>query len=254
LWIYGANFIPRNPEIPDDVQVISIQSHNILAGNHDTETIVSIIQGFDADIVVMQEVTHLMAAAFESRLSEDYPYQALHPQNIGVQGMAVLSRYPILEDTYWKYEWVPTPLAHQRSVLQITETDSIVLYNSHPTHPGMNYSTFNPSWRSREIADVLERTFREELPVLLVGDFNLPDLSEDYQHVTENYTDAFRESGYGMGWTFGMIPNNPPFLRLDYIFITDDFTPISSRVGDSAGGSDHYPLFAEIGLISSNNP
>jgi endonuclease/exonuclease/phosphatase (EEP) superfamily protein YafD len=246
--VYGRQFVPDNITVPEDATVIKILTHNIYGGNTDTEAILSIIRSTDADIVALQEANYPMTQAFERELSQEYPYQARHPQENLVQGMAFLSRYPIIEDEYWRFDWLPTPLAHQRIEIQLSQEQSIVVYNAHPTHPAMNGNFFNPSWRSRELAEVYARTQTETLPVIWLGDFNMPHLSDDYQLITQTFEDTYQRVGWGMGWTFPMFPQPIAFLRLDYVFISSEFEAVSSAVLPSSGGSDHLPLTATVAL------
>ncbi|MDQ7027751.1 MAG: endonuclease/exonuclease/phosphatase family protein [Anaerolineae bacterium] len=248
LLIYGKQFIVGNNEAPQNAIVITVLTHNIFGDNTDTEAIINLIRSADADIVAMQEVNYTMAEAFERQLSTEYPYQALHPQDVSVQGMVVLSRFPIVDDTYWQYDWLRTPLAHERLLIEVSAEQSIVVYNSHPTHPGMNDSAFNPSWRSRELAAIYERTQAETLPIIWLGDFNMPHLSDDYQQITQSFEDVYQRVGWGMGWTFPVTLRLIPLLRIDYIFISHEFEAMESVLLDSSGGSDHLPLTATIAL------
>ena len=248
LWVYGQQLMPKSLEAPSNATVIKVLTHNVYAGNTDTATIINLIRAVDADIVALQETNYPMTGAFQQELSDEYPYQAHHPQEVLVQGLAFLSRYPIASDEYWRYDWLPSPLAHQRLQLQLSATQSIVVYNSHPTHPGMNGSFFNPAWRSRELTEVYGRIQAETLPVIWLGDFNMPHLSDDYRRITGSMEDVYGSVGQGMGWTFLLNPYPIALLRLDYVFISPEFTAIESAVGTSSGGSDHLPLWATIAL------
>jgi vancomycin resistance protein VanJ len=246
--VYGRQFIPDNAVVAENATVIKVLTHNVYGGNTDTATILNIIRTVDADIVALQESNYPMTQAFATELAEEYPYQALHPQESLVQGLAFLSRYPIEADEYWQFDWLPSPLAHQRIQLQLSANQSIVVYNAHPTHPGMNGSYFNPTWRSRELAEVYALTQAETLPVIWLGDFNMPHLSDDYALITQTFGDSYSSVGWGMGWTFPMFPQPIAFLRLDYVFISREFEPITSSVLPSSGGSDHLPVTATVAL------
>jgi endonuclease/exonuclease/phosphatase (EEP) superfamily protein YafD len=248
VTVYGRQFIPNNAVVAENATVIKVLTYNIHGNNENVAAVLANIRATDADMVALQEVNHTMAAAFEAELIEEYPYQALHPQRITVQGMAFLSRYPIEADEYWQFDWLPSPLAHQRIQLQLSASQSIVVYNAHPTHPGMNGSYFNPSWRSQELAEVYALTQAETLPVIWLGDFNMPHLSDDYALITQTFEDSYRSVGWGMGWTFPMFPQPIAFLRLDYVFISHEFEPIASSVLPSSGGSDHLPVTATVAL------
>ena len=40
------------------------------------------------------------------------------------------------------------------------------------------------------------------LPILIAGDFNMTDQTDDYRRLTAKFSDTFREVGWGMGFTF----------------------------------------------------
>lgn len=273
LVTYGMVFLPSEAVIPpEDATVLRLQTHNLLARNRTPERIPELIQEISADIVVLQEVS----SDFGDRLSEldDYPYKAIHGtvndealQTRDTMGLAILSRYPIIEDDYWTYDFLTLPLGHQRVVLEI-DGELIVLYNTHPTHPGMTgHAFFDPSQRRMEINDLLQRIEAETLPIIWIGDFNLTDLSLEYRWITTRFTDTFREVGHGMGFTFPdlqeasvldsvqILPDNfpdhlptPLFLRLDYAFHSEEFMGVSAYIHHTSGGSDHRPLVVELAL------
>jgi endonuclease/exonuclease/phosphatase family metal-dependent hydrolase len=75
-------------------------------------------------------------------------------------------------------------------------------------------------------------------PVIVCGDFNDTALSYSYKKISQNLTDAFRESGRGFGISYaGPIPG----LRIDYILHNDaieayGFTTHKVKL------SDHFPI------------
>jgi len=79
-------------------------------------------------------------------------------------------------------------------------------------------------------------------PVILCGDMNEPPTSYTYRVLKEDMSDAFRETGTGLGNTWqGKIP----MLRIDYIFASRDLTNTSYRCM-SSDLSDHYPVKASF--------
>jgi len=276
---YGGQFIPRQPPIlADSSQTFTIQTHNLLARNRTPERIPEIITDISADIVALQEVS----VDFEDRLNtlDAYPYKAIHgqfddgtKQQRMTMGQAILSKYPILENAYWVYDFLPIPLGHQRVVIDING-QSIVIYNIHPTHPGMTGDGFfNIGFRHQEFEDLLARIQAETLPVLMVGDFNLNDLNTEYTMIADVLTDSYREVGQGMGFTFPdfneanavdsveILPAFvsdymliPKVLRLDYVFHSETFTAVSAYIYHTSGGSDHRPLVVTLALNTTENP
>jgi len=273
ILTYGGLFIPRQPE-PALLTTpsITLQTHNLLARNRTPAHILDIIRDISADIVVLQEVS----VDFEQRLLtlDEYPYVAIHgTADDGTllmrdtMGQAILSQYPILEDEFWSYDFLPIPLSHQRAVLDV-DGQHIVIYNVHPTHPGMTGNAFfDASLRRREVEDLLSRIATETLPVIMIGDFNLTDLSQEYSQISEQLIDTYREVGYGLGHTFPdfqeanildsmqIIPENfpqylptPLLMRLDYVFHSEEFTGLTAYVHHTSGGSDHRPLVVTLAL------
>ena len=241
---YGPRFLPRQRAASPSVPTLTVVTYNILADPHPMDDVIAVLRASGADVIALQEVSQAYEPLLIDGLRDLYPYWGVHTTLSRFAGQAIFSRYPILEDDYWQYEWLPTPLGHQRALIQ-TPFTPVVVYNVHPTHPGMNGHHFNPAYRHREICDVMARIAAETQPVILLGDFNMPDQSQDYQTVTATLTDAYRDVGLGMGWTFRLrLPF--PFLRLDYVFCSSDWLPLRAEVLPAHGGSDHYPVRAVL--------
>ncbi|MFQ3647881.1 MAG: endonuclease/exonuclease/phosphatase family protein [Anaerolineae bacterium] len=237
---YAPRFIPRARKAAPDVPTLTVLTHNLLADPHPLDAIIAALRASSADIIALQEVSQAYEPLLIEGLRDVYPYFGVHTVALRFAGQAIFSRYPLLEDDYWQYEWLPTPLGHQRALIDTPYTP-VVVYNVHPTHPGMNGQHFNPAYRHREIQDVMARIHAETLPVVLLGDFNMPENSPDYQTVTATLTDAYRDVGLGIGWTFRLrLPF--PFLRLDYVFCSAEWLPLTAEVLPEHGGSDHYPV------------
>jgi endonuclease/exonuclease/phosphatase family metal-dependent hydrolase len=81
-------------------------------------------------------------------------------------------------------------------------------------------------------------------PVIVCGDFNDTPSSYVYNLLSTGLTDTFREKGRGLGTTFAGVL---PLLRIDYILTDTRFPTYASR-RVRGRFSDHYPVFAEIGL------
>lgn len=253
LFGYGPAFMPRTALAAPDSPTLSLLTYNLKAQARDMDAALNIIRDADADIVVLQELSEPMAALLAADFRDDYPYQAFHTQDgQPVPGQGVMSRYPIIEDEYWRIY-----MAMQRITLDLSG-QSVTLYNAHPSQP-ISPDGFNR--REEEIIDLLARATAETNPVILAGDFNMSDQSADYWRVTSHYQDAYRASGWGLGLTFpatrpyfgggqyapSIIQFIPPLVRLDYVFHDEHFTSLEARVWPDAGGSDHLPVYVVLG-------
>ena len=258
LFTYGPNFIGSSAAAPAaEADDLTLLSFNLGALVEDFDAAIALIRATDADIVALQELGPQSAAALATAFAEQYSHQALHPHLAVTVGQGLLSKFPVIEDEFWRYEFLPAALGHQRAVLE-TPRGRLVLYNVHPTHPAMQGSFFDPSWRGREVDDLIARASAETDPVLLAGDFNLTDTTEDYARLAAAFGDAYRAVGWGLGWTFpanssslqltfSRLPAVPvfPLLRLDYIFARG-LTPRAARVLADVTGSDHLALWAAL--------
>lgn len=243
---FGPAFLPRALAAVPDAPRLRLLSYNINGGNQDVESVIKIIRESGAEVVLIQELSPWMADAFDTQLEEAYPYRAFHPQP-GFSGQGILSQFPIGGDEYWQFY-----LGHQR-----VEIDwhgmPFTLYNVHPLHPleGLGY---DGARRSVEISDILRRTKTEQGRLLLAGDFNMTELSEDYARVSALYADTYKQVGWGMGFTFPDfvsafgVQHIPPLARIDFVFHDAGFLPLEARVLPVSGGSDHFPLYAVLAL------
>jgi endonuclease/exonuclease/phosphatase (EEP) superfamily protein YafD len=239
------------PGIPQ----LTLLTYNLASQAQNLEGAIAIIRDANADLVNLQELSQGAAARFSAEFADEYPYQSLHPQaDDPIPGQGFLSRYPITADDYWRIH-----LGHQRVQLDVDGT-AITVYNPHPIQP-LVYNGF--AQRAEEITEVLARAENESGPLIIAGDFNMTDQSEDYGRIAARYTDSYREAGWGLGLTFpadapgaqaipGQITGVPwPLLRIDYIFHNAAFQALETHVWPVSGGSDHRPLFARLALIAA---
>lgn len=264
---YAHFFLPRPVVLPaSTVRQIKVLTYNLHSERHILAPMVSILRVCDADIIAVQELSREAAEVFDAELSDRYPYRALYTGVHANAGQGILSRFPITAERYWQNpQIVSRTLGHLRVEIDLSGRPLIV-YNTHPVHPGMGDQGFSSRPRGAEIDVVLAEAAQDHHPVLIMGDFNMTDQSEDYQRVTRRYRDAFGMVGYGMGFTFpdlSTFQSLPdywplpirfvPFLRLDYVFHSPHFHPLYAHVWPTSGGSDHRPVFALLAL-TGNEP
>ena len=205
--------------------------------------LMEVIHDLDVDIIALQEVTETAAERIREEFGDDYPYMALHPHT-GYDGQGVLSRYPIEESEYWKRD-----MGNQRVVIRIGRK-TLTLFNVHPCTP----LTASYAARETEITELLERANSTNGAMILAGDFNMEEWSEDYARIRSYYDDVYVRAGRGRGYTFpssvGGIPILSwfarPMVRLDYIFCNEAIKPLKARVWRYSGGSDHRPVRARL--------
>jgi len=247
-FVYLPYLIPRNPAVTPTDTTLRIMTFNTLATARDLATI---IEDADPDIVALQELSPDGTFALRN-LDDIYPYRALQPVADPTTGQGILSKYPIISDEFWTYPDLPNTLGHQRIEVDV-DGQTVVIYNTHPWPPLAWQTGFNDESHRVALNDVAQRSFDEDedTPIILVGDFNMTPVFEEYALLNSRYTDSFRVAGDGLGYTF---PNNkfrslPRLLRLDYIWHSDHFQSIESTVWHNPGESDHSPVVSTLMLI-----
>jgi endonuclease/exonuclease/phosphatase family metal-dependent hydrolase len=99
--------------------------------------------------------------------------------------------------------------------------------------------------RSQQAQKLREHMVECPHPLILCGDLNDTPSSYVYHRLSAGLTDTFREKGLGFGTTYGGVV---PLLRIDYILTDPLIVAHACRPVRTGKFSDHYPVFAEIGL------
>jgi len=257
--LYGDRFLPSlaSASAGERGTAFTVMTYNLTRGEPGVEEILSIIESEGTDVVALQELSPEVADAF-SRLSDRYPYQALHPTADGYSGCGVLSRFPIAADEV--FPLVEGMHLSQRLVLGMGG-GNLHLFNAHLQPPQVAGerlvgsllfvpTRYDTTIQDRELVHLLEEVDSVEGPVVVVGDFNMTEGSPGYSELTRRLVDAYREAGWGFGHTFPdrearSIPTPFPLLRIDYVFHSADLVTQRAKVGDR-GGPDHRFLAAEL--------
>jgi len=226
---------------------LEVVSYNTWSGNSDDGRIASVILGRAPDVVLLQEIRPEVFGRLMDRLRGLYDGRPVYCAYEPAIQQAVVSRYRV-ESSAGMVEKGQA----QRVVLRLP-SGPIAVFNVHPLRSG--------GWRQRyqQIALLLEEdVLRESGPVILGGDFNAPDHSQLYALVAGHLKNAHREAGFGFGFTYpsselrllGLVPA-PSLVRIDHVFFSDQFVALRAETMEESGGSDHRPVFAELGLSSS---
>jgi vancomycin resistance protein VanJ len=249
LILYSDMLLPRNEPEPVTGPDFTAATYNILSHQSNPDFIIHEIGRMDVDIVGLQEVGEGHAAQIEETLADAYPYRVLEPRDPAVNGIGLLSRYPVLDVTLFKP--MPSSSLHLRAVLDVEGT-SVTVFVSHAEPASSRYAPllYDDSRRDSEL-EILRRDYVEsELnPVLLLCDCNMTDQSDAYRALDRVMDEAFRRIGRGMGFTF---PDHtdwvPPLMRLDQIWYSDQLVARKAMTWNRTGTSLHRPVWAALAL------
>jgi endonuclease/exonuclease/phosphatase (EEP) superfamily protein YafD len=258
LWaaFFGRFFVPRfdtaHAEAMAEAPTLRVMTTNVLGFNTRVDGLVAALRASHADVIAIQELSPLHAAALQRDLLADYPYQVLDPRE-GVSGSGVISRYPLSPTG----ETLPGPWLGTPHVLRVEAPGGPVTFIRFHAHSGIHRVVTR-----EQAAEVLAAyAAAHPGPLIVAGDLNATGLSTAHRTITRHLRDAWEERGHGLGHTFpgAASPGSsrpriagilvPQWLiRIDYIFYSDHFTAQSAAIGPWDGTSDHRPILADLVL------
>jgi len=238
--LFGEMLLPHstrsNP--PDVITVMTYNTGNGVASWTDLETS---IRESGADIVAIQESVAEEIPLYHRDLEGFYPYQVFHGS--GLEGIGLLSRYPILHE---RLEYLASPRPYLVADLEI-DNRVLTVINGHP--PVMFGPGAGEDDGRGDFAMVGDLATGKK-PAVILGDLNISDQNEGYSALMRpELTDVHRAVGIGLGLTYPRRFNSrwsTPIIRIDYILTTSDIEPVDIWLGDD-GGSDHMPVLATLG-------
>jgi vancomycin resistance protein VanJ len=211
IVLYGLLFLPK-PAATNTPTGMTVMTFNLGPGVAQPGEIADAIAAEDADIIVMQELTVPAAAAVRTT-----PAVQLSVDNHGVTLFA---------------PHLPQPEIHRTNDLHLPD--------------GMDTTEHDA-----ELTEIVHWAQQATGTVLLAGDFNMSDQAQAYTLLSSDFRDAYREAGWGFGFTFpNKLRGNPipfplPVIRIDYIFHSPDLVAQTARV-ECKGGSHHCYLVAQL--------
>jgi endonuclease/exonuclease/phosphatase (EEP) superfamily protein YafD len=214
------------------------------------DRLAALLRDSGADVIGLQEVTRLHAAALEG-LADIYPYRT--HQGDGIPGKGILSKFPI--GAIEPLELYPKR-ADMKATVEIGGRDLLLLV-AHPPPPTLHSRGYSMNNIAREqIHTLVEMATTGGQPAILLGDFNLTPGTALYRHASEaGLIDAFRESGRGPGGTlpvhYARVPTRP-VLRVDYIWHTPHLRSLDAWVGEKCG-SDHLPVLVRFAWANGHD-
>ena len=245
--------------LPRALRVVTFNVHR--------ETPKNVIRGIDsepklreADIILLEEVHRIepvttpcsAACMLGKHLGYYTLYAPGHMQGDGSDGVAILSRAPILSSEVIELPDIKTHVNDGRRIALaatvLIDGTPVTVYAVHLTN------RLTVAERKEQMVPVLEHAARQKTPVLIGGDFNTSPFTwiGGVIPVPIGTQDDHLESlvrRYGLDTPVADIPATSRFLamKLDAIY-TRGFTTRHFATSDARSVSDHLALWAEVSL------
>ena len=232
---YLTNFGPLHTPAPPENELRVVQM-NLRFNNPTPQKAVAAIRPGRADVILLQEVTHLTQGVMTAFL-DTYPHQ-ISCQIRGVGSVAILSRFNFLEnrpDNCARF----FGFAHARIRFK---GQIITLANFHSRWPWPR--------RQEEHIDRLEPRFRMlGSPLILAGDFNAAPWSAAVKRVA-TLTKTVIAEGLVLSWAPRLTElklSVGPLLPIDQTLVSPSLKVVSRTIMEE-GGSDHFPILTILDI------
>jgi endonuclease/exonuclease/phosphatase family metal-dependent hydrolase len=225
---------------------LKIMVYNIKHGDLSSlESIASVIDAQDPDIVALQEVDVLTNRSGRvdqaARLGQlTGMYHAFQPSLLsydgGQYGLALLSRYPIVSS-----QRIPLRSAAEQRILALME---VALDPAHVIPVGVtHFGTTGATERQQQAEDVKAALAGRSWAVL-GGDLNATPSEACITTLKQQLSDAWTRGGSGNGYTHDA---SVPTRRIDYLMLGPAWSsPLTAGVVNASTQSDHRPIVATL--------
>lgn len=220
--------IPRHGPAP--TLGVRIAMANVYDGNPTLEAAAQTLIARDVDVLATVEIR---PKVWDTLMTGS-------PLTYGVSDgeMAVRSRYPIMLLS-------PGGLPRSRALRVRVDVPGapFVLYLAHGLNPFHDSSSFSD--QHDFVEDIAASAATEQRPVVVVGDFNMSDRSENYRAMDSAFIDAMRE---------GEVPGSTYFgglwplllMRIDHAFVSRGWCAADGSTF-TVPGSDHHGIEVTVG-------
>ena len=229
---------------PDRLRVMTFNTANdFIEPMH----LIAMLREYSADVISLVELSPRNADALKDNLHDEYPHRVLFGKNF--DGKGLLSRHPIEKHEFFT---LLTPRPYIHSDIRVGDR-LMTVFVIHAPAPNFRQLEVRSAYCEPEIRLLIQRGHFSE-PTLYMGDFNFVAPSATYRLMREaGLIDTFSAAGTGRGLTFPTRFQYAPvrlplMLRIDYIWATKHFQPISSQVA-LGYGSDHLPVISDLDLL-----
>ncbi|MBM4152423.1 MAG: hypothetical protein FJ220_02730 [Kiritimatiellaceae bacterium] len=217
-------------------KTIRVMQINLNAGNGAVEKVLSSIEKYNADLVLLEEVTPKWEKELQGVYS-NYPHRLTQSRS-DCFGIQLLSRFPFRSGEVLVIG--PAGLPSVRADIE-TPQGPIAFIGTHPLPP---IGGANSNERNQQLSALPELVKQQRYPVVLAGDLNLSPWSPWFRALLKE--SGLKNSMQGFGFQPSW-PKKPAFFRipLDHVLHSPDVQIVNRFMGEDTG-SDHLPLIVDI--------
>ena len=246
LALAGGAFAQEKKEA---VKEMTLASYNIkhgagMDGQLNLERTIGVLKKIDADIVALQEVDNKctrskkvdQAAVIAKALGMKHAYAKAMNFQGGEYGLAVLSKYPILEMKRHEFPSVGEPRVAMEIIVEPVKGQKMSFISLH-------FDYVSEEIRQPQIKALFKALENTKHPVVLIGDFNATPDSDSIKLFAQEWTNIPKK---GDNLT---APASKPRNEIDYFMTRGiDASKLTCTVIEEKVASDHRPLMMKLPL------
>jgi len=254
LFFFWPFFYP-NLTLSTQQPSLRVMTYNILNQNHDVDAIVSNIERYSADVVMIQELIDEVKPVLVKRLSAQYPEykvaQPIYGGTVALFSKTPLSRVREIDFGIDRPAIVAHTLIDDQQVVVVSGhlNPSFYAYNNRPWRevPGaIEQYIIDQNSQAEQLIEHLRP--EQDLAIVFACDCNSQETASTNPILAEFFTDAAK----AMGWVWKRAPlpgtsHERKLGHIDYIWHRG-LQPLGMYRVEDAGGSDHQPLVADFAL------
>ncbi|MFC1599257.1 endonuclease/exonuclease/phosphatase family protein [Candidatus Omnitrophota bacterium] len=222
---------------PSVKQKISILLINVNTQNRNFQDTVDYISKVNPDILALEEINEEWLSQLEP-IREMYPFSKIKTREDNF-GIALFSKMALINPQvrYFEVE-VPSIVAKIK-----LEEAAVSIVFTHPVPPADRHYYLHRNRQLRSIAASRDE-FGDKL--IVIGDLNTTNWSYHYQAFLSKMRLQDTRKGFGMQPSW---PTQMPILLIpiDHCLVSSDFVTLERKIGPNLG-SDHYPVYVELGI------
>jgi endonuclease/exonuclease/phosphatase (EEP) superfamily protein YafD len=224
---------------------LRVVSANVWAINPTPDEVLAFIRASDADLVVLVDAKSRRWRQVLSELATLYPYRAPGSWRQRASPVILLSRYPVISEEVVRPPRGRRPYLTARLAVGGQE---LVVVGVHPTSPSPTQAG-DSRRRNRELDHIALAVRDTDRPVIVAGDFNTSPWSPHFQHLVAagGLRNAAGGHGYIATWPTWFWP---ALIPIDHVLLKGPLAATTVQRGPAVG-SDHFPLIADLRLLSS---
>ncbi len=247
IWAIAAP--PRTPAVErtEAGAPLRVMSVNVLVVNRRHDDVVAAVERAAPDIVALQEISRAWHPVVE-RLARRLPYVAPADWRTQPSDNILLSRHPVVESRLalppGRVRW----FAHVEATVDVNGRRIRVL----AVHPPLPAGPLLTDIRQAHLDYYARVAAATELPLLIVGDFNITPYSPRFRALLRDGGLRYVHLGWAWprSWPSANRGSYQRYVRgfpIDHVLTSRHFAVAGARAAEDVG-SDHYPIVTDLVL------